>query len=184
VRPAPEVHDALACLLTYPGGPAGEGGVMTYPVAAKLVARACPEVAADLRAFSEGIRGLDAGELEELYTRTFDNVADRSLEVGWQLFGENYARGVLMVRFRALMREYDVPEHTELPDHLTHVLALLARAPERKASAFACHQVLQAVEKMLEGVRSYESPWVGVLEATRKVLLMHQPDTVTSEATR
>ena len=170
MRPPPEVHDALACLLTYPGEV--ESG-MRYPAAVAVVVAACPEVTEELGGFAEQIRGLTPGELEELYTRTFDNVADRSLEVGWQLFGENYARGALMVRFRGLMREYEVPERTELPDHLTHVLALLARAPEGLADAFARNQVLQAVEKILEGLRAIESPWVGVLQATRTVLLMH-----------
>ena len=101
MRPAIQVHDALACLLTYPGE-AGAGE--RYPEAVQTIVRACPETEADLGGFLEGIAALDAGELEELYTRTFDNVAARSLEVGWQLFGENYARGTLLVRFRGLMR--------------------------------------------------------------------------------
>ncbi|MAE45474.1 MAG: hypothetical protein CMJ86_01160 [Planctomycetes bacterium] len=175
MRPAPEVHDALACLLSYPEE--GREG-MRYPAAIEVVVHACPETLADLQSFSQGIQDVSAGELEELYTRTFDNVAERSLEIGWQLFGENYARGVLMVRFRALMRKYGVPEHTELPDHLTHVLALLGRAPVGLAAAFASGQVLTAIKKVTEGLRSYESPWVGVLEATRKVLQMHLIDEV------
>ena len=182
MRPAAEVHDALACLLTYPGL---EGSGSRYADAVRVVSRACPETADDLSAFSAAIAEIGVGELEELYTRTFDNVADRSLEVGWQLFGENYARGVLMVRFRGLMRKHGVPEHTELPDHLTHVLALLARVPEELASALAGNQVLQALDKMLAGLRSHASPWTSVLEATRKVLLLHQLDAPqASEATR
>ena len=181
MRAPPEVHDALACLLTYP---AQEGSGMRYPVAVDVVSRACPETADALRSFAESTRGLEAGELEELYTRTFDNVAERSLEVGWQLFGENYARGVLMVRFRELMRRYDVTEHTELPDHLTHVLALLGRMPEELAAAFASVQLGQATEKILAGLRDYDSPWVGVLEATQKVLARTAPKaSVPSEAT-
>ena len=182
MRPAPEVHDALACLLTYP---AEEGIGMRYPAAVQVITDACPETADDLCGFLDGIAGVEPGELEELYTRTFDNVADRSLEVGWQLFGENYARGILMVRFRGLMRKHGVPERTELPDHMSHVLALLGRAPADVARAFAGQQVSQAVTKMLAGLRSIESPWVGVLEATHKVLQMHREDSrVTSEAQR
>lgn len=179
MRPSPEVHDALACLLSYPGCPSGPSGPEAsgagdrYPAAVDLISRSCPESAADLRSFTEAIRSFEAGELEELYTRTFDNVAERSLEVGWQIFGENYARGALMVRFRSLMREHGIVERTELPDHLTHVLPLLARVPESLARALAGNQVLQGVEKMLAGVQACESPWTGVLEATRKVLLMH-----------
>ena len=49
--------------------------------------------------------------------------------------------------------------------------------PEDLASAWAGKQVMQAVDKMLEGLRSFESPWVGVLEATKKVLHMHEHET-------
>jgi nitrate reductase assembly molybdenum cofactor insertion protein NarJ len=194
MRPTPEVHDALACLLTYPGephGPLGQldpteaGGGNRYPGAVQVIARACPETTEALERFLGGIAGHAPGELEELYTRTFDNVADRSLEVGWQLFGENYARGALMVRLRELMRRHDVPEHTELPDHLTHVLALLGRAPAELAASLAANQVHQALEKMLEGLRAIDSPWTGVLEATDAVLARHANDEpVTAEATR
>lgn len=173
MRPSPEVHDALACLLSYPC----EGGTgMLYPAATERLSRALPELADDLRLFTAGVSELDAGQLEELYTRTFDNVADRSLEIGWQLFGENYARGALMVRLRVLLRENGVPERTELPDHLTHVLSLVGRAPAPLASALACGHATQAVDKVLAALRSYGSPWVGVLEATRKVLGMHRVD--------
>ena len=167
MRPPVEVVDALACLLTYPEA---ERNGTRYPAAIETVAQACPETAADLGGFSTGIAGLPAGELEELYTRTFDNVAARSLEVGWQLFAENYARGALMVRFRALLREYQVPEGSELPDHLMHVLPLIGRMPAGHASAFAGNQVLQSVEKMLEGLRAIESPWTGVLEDRKSVV--------------
>jgi len=172
MRPAPEVHDALACLLTYPGS---ESRGMRYSAAADVVRRACPETGVALEGFLSGVEALDPGELEELYTRTFDNVAERSLEVGWQLFGENYARAALMVRLRELMRRYDVQECTELPDHLSHVLALLGRAPVELAAALARNQVASAVEKVLEGLRATRSPWAGVLEATQRVLARHEP---------
>lgn len=171
MRAPVEVYDALACLLTYPES---EGTGMRYGAAIEVVASGCPEAAADLARFAEGIDGLEPGALEELYTRTFDNVADRSLEIGWQLFGENYARGALMVRFRGLLREYSVPEGPELPDHMSHVLPLLGRMPEDLASGFAKVQVQPGVEKMLEGLRTIESPWLGVLEATQKVLARYQ----------
>ncbi|MDP6763628.1 MAG: molecular chaperone TorD family protein [Planctomycetota bacterium] len=182
MRPAPEVHDALACLLTYPGE---GGGSERYAAAADVVSRSLPDCAEELRAFLAGIGELGDGELEELYTHTFDNVADRSLEVGWQLFGENYARGVLMVRLRGLMREHGITEHTELPDHLTHVLALLGHLPEDLAGALARNQVHQAAEKIHENLRAITSPWAGVLAVTLRVLESHSsPTCAEQEATR
>ena len=178
MRPSPEVHDALACLLSYPG----EGVGAHYAAAVRLVRGACPGSAPALDGFLAGIGGLDEGELEELYTRTFDNVAERSLEVGWQLFGENYARGVLLVRIRALLREHGVPERTELPDHMKHVLPLLGRAPADLARALAKSHVQPAAEKMLAGLKSIDSPWVGVLEAVSAVLGMHATEPLVREA--
>jgi len=178
VRPTPQVHEALACLLTYPG----EGNAQRYSAAVRLVSSACPAAADPLRAFSSGIAACDEGELEELYTRTFDNVAERSLEVGWQLFGENYARGVLMVRLRDLMRRNGVPERTELPDHLAHVLPLLGRAEEGLAAALAHGHARQASEKILSGLREIESPWCGVLEAVLVVLALHEAPALATEA--
>jgi len=178
MRPSPEVHDALACLFTYPGDGAGE----KYPAAIAEVQRSAPETAECLERFSAGIAGIDPGKLEELYTHTFDNVSERSLEIGWQLFGEQYARGALLVRLRDLMRKYGVQERTELPDHLSHVLALIGRAPTELATSLATNQVAQAVAKAIEGFESIESPWVSVLEATEVVLRMHAPDESASEA--
>lgn len=174
MRPSSEVHDALACLLCYPGEGAGE----KYPAAIDVVRKGAPDAAAALELFATGIAGIGPGELEELYTHTFDNVSERSLEVGWQLFGENYARGALLVRLRELMRKHGVVERTELPDHMSHVLALLGRAPEGLATALATNQVAQAVKKMIEGFASIESPWISVLEATQTVLRMHAPAAV------
>ena len=179
MQTTPEVHDALACLLSYPEESKGT----RYPDALRTIRTSCPETADALASFEQGIADLSPGELEELYTRTFDNVAERSLEVGWQLFGENYARGVLLVRLRALLRKYDVPEATELPDHMTHVLQLIGRAPAGLADALIEGQVGPAIEKMLEGLRSMKSPWVGVLEAARMALRTHAPVTGVKETT-
>lgn len=179
MRPSPEVHDALACLLSYPG----EGASARYPAAIEVVQKGAPGTAEALGRFAAGIAGVTEGELEELYAHTFDNVAERSLEIGWQLFGEQYARGALLVRLRDLMREHGVPERTELPDHMGHVLALLGRAPAGLASALATNQVAQAVAKTIEGFKGTKSPWIHVLRATQSVLRMHAPGALPEEAT-
>lgn len=180
MRPAVEVHDALACLLTYPG----EGNGRRYPAAVRVVSAACPAAAEALRAFLSGIAPLEEGALEELYTRTFDNVAERSLEIGWQIFGENYARGVLLVRLRQLLRRHGVPERVELPDHLAHVLPLLGRAEEGLAAGLAHGHARQACEKVLASLRAIESPWCGVMEAVLAVLALHAEPALATEVSR
>lgn len=169
MRPSSEVHDALALLLSYPG----EGRAERHDVAVSVIVAACPASRRALDDFQSKVAQLSPGEMEELYTRTFDNTDDRSLEVGWQLFGEQYSRGALMVRLRKLLRDHGVVEQTELPDHLVHVLPLLGRAPADVASVLAGSHVMQAVDKIITALEKKESPYVGVLQATRRVLTTH-----------
>ena len=37
-------------------------------------------------------------QIQELYTRTFDINPVCTLEIGWHIFGEDYARGALLVK--------------------------------------------------------------------------------------
>ncbi|MCP3919264.1 MAG: nitrate reductase molybdenum cofactor assembly chaperone [bacterium] len=169
MRPTPEVHDALALLLSYPG----EGKWAHQAAAVEVVATAHPETREPLTAFAAHVEALTPGEREELYTHTFDSNDERSLEVGWQLFGENYSRGALLVRLRQFLKDYGIEEQTELPDHLTHVLPLIARAKPELASALAGSQVGQAVGKMTTALREFESPYVSVLEVVSTLLKKH-----------
>lgn len=164
-----EPFDALADLLTYPGFVGWERQL----AAITLLREACPATDEPLSRFDDEMSELGEGEREELFTRTFDHTDTRSLEIGWQLFGENYARGALMVRLRGLLREHGVPETSELPDHLTHVLRLVGRAPEPLARALIGAQVMQAIDKILAACRKFESPYCGVLLAACCVLEQH-----------
>ena len=104
-------------------------------------------------------------ELEELYTRTFDLNPICALEVGWHLFGEDYNRGLFLVRVRQLLARYAIAEEGELPDHLAHVLRILARLPRSEAEVFAYAVVMQAVDAMLSGLADKESEFEPLLRA-------------------
>ncbi len=92
-------------------------------------------------------------DMQELYTRTFEINPVCALEVGWQLFGERYERGTLIVKMRQTLRELGLTESTELPDHLTHVLQVLDRLCAEEASEFAGLFVVPAMEKMIAGFK-------------------------------
>ena len=65
------------------------------------------------------------------------------------------------------------------------MIPLLARLPEATAAAFVDNQVRPALCSMLEGLRSYGSPWAGVLEAAQSVLALHAHQSpVSTEAVR
>jgi nitrate reductase delta subunit len=117
------------------------GGLLVYPAPGctadldSLVAQAAgcdAEAGRALEAFDGWARGQSTEAMQEAFTQTFDLNPVCALEVGWQLFGEEYERGAFMVHMRQLLRDHAVPEGGELPDHLSSLLAVLPRLARRR----------------------------------------------------
>ena len=162
------IYDSLALLLTYPA----EDYQQRIQEAVQMVPLECRT---DLEQFAEGVRRFSTNELDELFTRTFDLNPLCSLEMGWHLFGENYERGLVLVRMREQLRLHGLPESTELPDHLTHVLRLVSRMEWSAGADFAGACVLPALEKMLQAMNGKNNPFEWVLQAVRNLLLCEFP---------
>jgi nitrate reductase delta subunit len=149
---------AIADVLTYPGENYSE-------LARACAACASASCAGELRAFAEAVAPLSTEAAQELFTRTFDLNPLCSLELGWHLFGENYERGLLLVRMRQEMRACGLPESSELPDHLTHALRLIDRMEHERAADFTSAIVLPALMKMLPTFGEKQNPYEHVLRA-------------------
>jgi nitrate reductase molybdenum cofactor assembly chaperone len=160
-------YDLLARLLDYP-----EAGGYADAVArcVDVLEDGYAEAAAQLRRLHDHVRPLGDGEIQELYTRTFDINAVCTLEIGWHIYGEDYARGALLVKMRQRLREMNLPESQELPDHLTHVLALLGRLAGEEADEVAAHYVIPALQKMLAGMQDKDVPYLALLQAVMAVV--------------
>jgi len=158
--------DRLASLLAYPR----PGYRERAEECARELAGEHPGTEGFLRPFMEMVRETTPTGLEELYTATFDINPVCCLEVGWQLFGEEYERGAFLVRMRHLLAECGVPESTELPDHLEHVLAAMERLPLERARELAGSAVLPALGKMLKGLEGKANPFENVLKAVEAVV--------------
>lgn len=163
------LYDTFASLLKYPG----EDYPQTLEQCRRMLVEVNAEAAGFLTGFIEQIRGWDTTRLQELFVQTFDLNPVCALEVGWHLFGDTYDRGAFLVKMREELRRYGVAESTEVPDHLTHVLALLGRMQPEEADAFAANAVLPAMEKMLAGLEGKRRPYENVLKAIRAVLAGH-----------
>jgi len=161
-----ETCDGLARLLEYPG----EGYIETTLRCLETMRLADAEAASCLEAFAGTVRNLSTEQLQELFIQTFDLNPACVLEVGWQLFGDDYKRGEFLVRMREELRAHELAESGELPDHLTHVLRLVARMEAEEAGAFASLFVLPAVEKMLAGLSGKHNPFENILLAIRCLL--------------
>ena len=159
--------DQLAEVLTYPV----EGYVTRFDRCLETLEGIDLTLGDMLTPLAKYISNSSETEREELFTRTFDINPQCTLELGWQLYGEDYNRGAFLVRMRELMREKGVEEGTELPDHLMHVLPVLGRMEQEEASEFSLRFVLPAVNKMLEGFGDHENPYRSALETVRGLLV-------------
>lgn len=157
--PEPDYRDRLdACLRAFE--PAHDGGRCLAP----------------LQQFRAVIEDLDIPQLQELFIQTFDLNPVCSLEMGWHLFGENYDRGLLLVRMRRELRRHGLVEASELPDHLSHALLLLDRMERETAADFAAAIVLPALAKMLQAMKGKLNPFENILLAAEQALRGAYPE--------
>lgn len=160
------LYDLLARLLSYPG--------QEYPPAVRaclqLLREQHPECSESFDRFASYVEGAPLEELEELFTRTFDLNPVCCLEVGWQLYGEDYNRGSFMVKTRQQLRAHGVPESIELPDHLANLLPLLGRMEPEEAGPLCASYILPALEKMQAGLAGKDNPYEEVLHAVRHLI--------------
>ena len=158
---------------TLSAGPIGElSALLSYPKAGfrdrfesalKSLTVAAPAAAAALEPFAAFVAASSDTELEEAFTQTFDLNPACALEIGWHLYGEEYKRGEFLVEMRRLMRRLGVPEDTELPDHLSHVLAVLPLMEREPARELTTQKVLPALAKIRKAAANH--PYDGVLRA-------------------
>lgn len=160
------VHHALAGLLRYPDADYG-----ARVAAAQAALAATPSLPREpLARFAEAVAALSLTELQELFCRTFDLNPQCALEVGWQLFGEDYKRGAFLVSMRQELLDHHIAEQGELADHLIHLLPLLAAQEPERADALATIAVLPAVGKMRSGLANTDNPFREVIATIEQTL--------------
>jgi nitrate reductase molybdenum cofactor assembly chaperone NarJ/NarW len=159
------VLDDLAKLLAYPDGDLH--GDLRRCVAD---VRDLPtEATAALEAFRGAIDGWSTSALQEEYADAFDFNPACALDLGWHLFGDGHDRGAFMAALREDLARAGVPETSDLPDHLTHVLALVARErPER--AALLVELVSPAIQAVERALVARGSPYQHLLKAVMTVL--------------
>ncbi|TAK57774.1 MAG: nitrate reductase molybdenum cofactor assembly chaperone [Bacteroidetes bacterium] len=126
-----------------------------------------------LDAFLQKTNELTLDDFEELYTRTFDINPVANLEIGWHLWGEAYERGAFLVNMRTLLKQHGITESSELPDHLTHVLAALGKMERNEAQEFTATFLKKALDKIVEGFKEKENPYEHLLLALQQIVMYH-----------
>lgn len=161
-----QLFDALAELFAYPSWEFSE----KVALCRSLADQRSPGRGDAILPLEEKSRGMTRGEVEEMFTRTFEINPVCALEIGWHVYGEDYARGALLVRLREELRTHGIEEIKELPDHLTHVLPLLGRLDDSLATDMGGRYVLPALRKMIEAVKDSDCPYTELLEMTRDLV--------------
>jgi len=120
--------------------------------------------------FLAAVSRMRLSELEELYIQTFDMNPDVCLDIGWHLFGEDYARGEFLVKVRQELRRYGLEEGGELPDHVTCILPLMARMSEQESARFGESFLLPALSKIEKAIAKTDNPYRHLLAALSRRL--------------
>ena len=113
-----------------------------------------------------------AGQLEELYTGTFDLQVVCYPYVGYHLFGESYKRGMFMAQLNQGYRERGFSAGNELPDHVAVVLRFLALTTDGDFSqALLREGLIPTVDKMAQAFGDQsDNPYAEVIRALLLVL--------------
>ncbi|MBT3478307.1 MAG: hypothetical protein HOA15_03635 [Candidatus Marinimicrobia bacterium] len=112
-----------------------------------------------LKTYLDFIADTSLSDLQEKFTQTFDMSPTTSLDLGWHLYGEAYERGAFMLKIRELLRMQGIEETSELPDHLTHVLAAMDGLDEKNCGKFVQKYVQPALEKIMDGFKDSDNPF-------------------------
>ncbi|MHC4822945.1 MAG: nitrate reductase molybdenum cofactor assembly chaperone [Planctomycetota bacterium] len=169
-----KVYKVLSRLLRYPG----EGYKQESGRWIAEVRETCPAAGDALARFQDFLADSTPEALEEKFCRTFDNSQSAALEIGWHLHGESYDRGAHLVRMRELLREHDLDEGGELPDHLSNVLQVMAACDADLSRRLAEEMVEPSVKKICISLASGQNPYETVLDAVLEVINLHVQETL------
>jgi nitrate reductase delta subunit len=148
--------------------------LLRYPDSA--VAGARDELAAEVSALPEGPARAalerflaawtgDQTALAARYVETFDLRRRASLHLTYYAHGDTRERGMALLRLKKLYRAGGLPmESSELPDHLTVMLAFAALAPAGHGEALLAEH-RPAIELLRLSLHDLESPYAHVLDA-------------------
>ena len=159
--PPPAPWALLSFLLRYP-----DAGVVAAhdEIAGEVSALPAGPVREGLERFLVGWTG-DPTALAARYVETFDLRRRASLYLTYYAHGDTRERGMALLRLKKLYRAAGLPmQSTELPDHLTVMLAFAALAPPGHGFALLAEH-RPAIELLRLSLHDLDSPYAYVLDA-------------------
>ena len=124
-----------------------------------------------LKKFQAFVVQTPLGQLEELYSGTFDLQPKCYPYAGYHLFGENYKRGAFMVKLKEQYKLLDFSCEKELPDHIAVILRFLSILHDEESAKILKEECLIPVlEKMITAFGEEETNMYS--EAVQALLLL------------
>lgn len=168
MSPEKHTYELFAELLEYPATPPAEAARLC----AERVSGRSLAAATAMLLFERRVKETSAKEAEERYASVFDFSPARTLDLGYQLFGETYKRGVFLVKMKQVTSAHGIDAGCELADHLPVVLRLLAvLTPKEEPKELADEVILPSVEKILRTFEGEGEGYRWVLEALKATLM-------------
>lgn len=157
-----DLYELFAEILDYPGP---RLAASTEDCARRL-ARKLPKAEELLRNFQKSHAGVSLGQLQEAYTSIFDMQPECTLNLGYQLLGDDWRRSVFLFKLKEMYQAHNFDVGCELPDHLCVLLRFLATQPEdREAAALVDDGLVPALSRLAPSVQLGETPYRWVLQA-------------------
>jgi nitrate reductase delta subunit len=159
--PTPAPWALLSFLLRYPDA---DVAAARDDVAGEVSALPAGPVREALERFLARWKG-DQTALAARYVETFDLRRRASLYLTYYAHGDTRERGMALLRLKKLYRAAGLPmDSSELPDHVTVMLAFAALAPAGHGEALLAEH-RPAIELLRLSLHDLESPYAHVLDA-------------------
>ncbi len=132
-----------------------------------------PEATRAVARFATWATEASAEQLQEAYRAAFEASPSGCLEVGFQLYGDDYRRGMFLMRIQAASHAHAIAPRLpqrELADHLAPMLRLLAvMSVHEDPRTLAGESVLPACQRLAAQLPS-ENPYRHLLQAVVALL--------------
>jgi nitrate reductase delta subunit len=158
--------DAVAALLDYPQDESYVARVAASVAELDALGLAS---AARLAVLRDAISGRTLAGLQEEYAAAFDFDPESALEMGWHLFGDGPDRGPWLAVLAEALERAGVPRRQELPDHLSHLLMLIAREEAPHATTLA-ELIAPALQKVHKRLTERGSPFAALIDTAACML--------------
>ncbi|MBY0435003.1 MAG: nitrate reductase molybdenum cofactor assembly chaperone [Cyclobacteriaceae bacterium] len=171
-RPKTKALALIANLLEYPS----PEFTAVLDSSCKMLSAFYPESGKHLEALQRELARLSQGEIEEVFTRTFDLAPICTPYLSSYIWGdENYERGSLMQELSNRYNQLGLPLNGELPDHLKVVLNNCQYLEEEEVKELSQYVLIPALKEMQASLDSNNNPYRHLLQAISSVLDSHPP---------